>query len=262
MFRHSLSVVAATLTVLSLASLAARAETVNQTLDGTTLAIDVACVNRVEIQPQAGLVGKVLVSATSNLDGELKDFVFKGGATASVTRDRHTCTSQTVDRPKTTVSIQVPAGMAIDIKNGGSTDYVVGPVAGSLHAHLAGSGYLTVESATDLDVHISGSSNVNVRQTQGPAEVHIAGSGNVRIGDAEMHSLKIKVSGSGNVQIDNGGIGTLDASVSGSGMLKIMATVTDATLSTVGSGDIEIAKVTGNLSSNKAGSGTIHAGRS
>lgn len=262
MSRHAISVAAATLSVLSLVSLAARAETVNQTLDGKALAIDVTCVDQVEIQPQAGLAGKVTVEATSNKDGELKDFVFTGGETASIARDRHVCAGSLNDRPKTRISIRVPAGMPIDIKNGGSTNYVIGAVGGSLHARLAGSGYLTAESATDLDVHIAGSSNVNVRQTHGPAEVHIAGSGNVRIGDAEMNSLKIKVSGSGNVEIDNGGIGTLAASVAGSGVLKIMGTVTDATLSTVGSGNIEVAKVTGSLSSSKAGSSTIHAGRS
>lgn len=262
MSRHAISVAAATLSVLSLVSLAARAETVNQMLDGKALAIDVTCVDQVEIQPQAGLAGKVTVEATSNKDGELKDFVFTGGETASIARDRHVCAGSLNDRPKTRISIHVPAGMPIDIKNGGSTNYVIGAVGGSLHARLAGSGYLTAESATDLDVHIAGSSNVNVRQTHGPAEVHIAGSGNVRIGDAEMNSLKIKVSGSGNVEIDNGGIGTLAASVAGSGVLKIMGTVTDATLSTVGSGNIEVAKVTGSLSSSKAGSSTIHAGRS
>ncbi|GGF36993.1 hypothetical protein GCM10011611_49340 [Aliidongia dinghuensis] len=262
MSRHSLSAAAATLIVLSLASLAARAETVNQTLDGKALSIDLACVDRVEIQPKPGLSGKVVVEATSNKDGELKDFVFKGGETASVTRERRSCTSTVLDRPKTTVSIQVPAGTPIDIKNGGSTNYVVGAVGASLHARLAGSGYLTAVSATDVDIHVTGSSNVNIGQTNGSAEVQIAGSGDVRIGDAEMPSLKIKVSGSGNIAIDNGGIGTLTASVAGSGNLRVMATVQDATLSTVGSGNIEVAKVTGSLSSNKAGSGTIRAGRS
>lgn len=261
MSRHSLSAAAATIIVLSLASLAARAETVSQTLDGKTLSVDLACVDRVEIQPKAGLAGKVVVEATSTKDGELKDFVFKGGEAASVTREGRSCTSTGLDRPKTTVSIQVPAGMSIDIKNGGSTNYVVGAV-GALHARLAGSGYLTSVSATDLDIRISGSSNVNVGQSSGPAKVEIAGSGDLRIGNTDMPSLKIDVRGSGKFAIDNGRIGTLTAAVAGSGALKIMATVQDATLSTVGSGDIEVAKVTGALSSNKAGSGTIRAGRS
>ena len=262
MSRHSLSAAAATFIVLSLASLAARAETVSQMLEGKTLSVDLACVDRVEIQPKAGLAGKVVVEATSSKDGELKDLVFKGGETASVTRERRSCTSTGLDRPKTTVSIQVPAGMSIDIKNGGSTNYVVGAVGASLHARLAGSGYLTAVSATDLDIRISGSSNVNVGQTSGPAEVRIAGSGDFRIGNTDMPSLKIDVRGSGKFAIDNGRIGTLTASVAGSGALRIMATVQDATLSTVGSGDIEVAKVTGTLSSSKAGSGTIRAGRS
>lgn len=261
MSRHSLSAAAATFFVLSLASLAARAETVSQTLDGKTLSVDLACVDKVEIQPKAGLAGKVVIEATSSKDGELKDFVFKGGEAASVTREGRSCPSTGLDRPKTTVSIQVPAGMAIDIQNGGSTNYVVGAV-GALHAGLAGSGYLTAVSATDLDIRISGSSTVNVGQSNGPATVKLAGSGDLRIGNTDMPSFKIDVRGSGKVTIDNGRIGTLTAAVAGSGALKIMATVQDATLSTVGSGAIEVAKVTGTLSSSKAGSGTIRAGRS
>ena len=261
MFRHSLSAAAATVFVLSLAPLAARAETVSQTLDGKVLSLDLACVDKVEIQPKAGLAGKVVVEATSSKDGELKDFVFKGGEAASVTREARSCPSAGLDRPKTTVSIQLPAGMAIDIKNAGSTNYVIGAV-GALRARLAGSGYLTAVSATDLDIRIAGSSNVNLGQTNGPAKVKLAGSGDLRIGNTEMPSFKIDVRGSGKVTIDNGRIGTLTAAVAGSGTLKIMATVEDATLSTVGSGDIEVAKVTGTLASSKAGSGTIRAGRS
>jgi len=261
MSRHSLSAAAAIFFVSSLASLAARAETVSQTLDGKTLSVDLACVDKVEIQPSAGLAGKVVIGATSSKDGELKDFVFKGGEAASVTRERRSCPSTGLDRPKISVSIQVPAGMAIDITNGGSTNYVVGAV-GVLHARLAGSGYLTAVSATDLDIRISGSSSVNVGQTTGPATVKIAGSGDFRIGNTDMPSFKIDVRGSGKFTIDNGRIGTLTAAVAGSGALKIMATVQDATLSTVGSGAIEVAKVTGTLSSSKAGSGTIRAGRS
>jgi len=262
MSRHSLSAAAATFIVLSLTSLAAHAETVSQMVEGKTLSVDLDCVDRVEIQPKADLAGKVMVEATSSKDGELKDFVFKGGETASVTRKRHSCPSTAVDRPKTTVSIQVPAGMSIDINNGGSTNYIVGAVGGSLHARLAGSGYLTAVSATDLDIRLLGSSSVNIGQTSGPAAVQIAGSGDFRIGNTDMPSLKIDVRGSGKFTIDNGRIGTLAASVAGSGALKIMATVQDAALSTVGSGDIEVAKVTGTLSSSKAGSGTIKAGRS
>jgi hypothetical protein len=261
MSRHSLSAAAATFIVLSLTSLAARSESVSQTIEGRTLSIDLACVDQVDIQPKAGLAGKVLVEATSSKDGELKDLIFKSGEIASVTREQHSCPSTGPDRPRTTVSIQVPAGMSIDIKSSGSTKYAVGAV-GVLHAHLAGSGYLTAVSADDLDIHISGSSNVNIGQTSGPAGVRIAGSGNFRIGNTDMPSLKISVRGSGKFTIDNGQIGTLTASVAGSGALKIMATVQDATLSSVGSGNIDVAKVTGTLSSNKAGSGAIRAGRS
>jgi len=262
MSRPSLSAAAATFLVLGITSLPAGAETLNQTLDGKSLSVDVACVDQVEIQPKAGLAGKVMIEATSSKDGELKDFMFKGGDAASVTRERHACSSGAADRPKTRVVIQVSPGTALDIKSGGSTNYVIGAVGARLRARLAGSGFLRAETADDLDIRIAGSSTVNIGQADGPAKVEIAGSGSFRIGNTDMQSLKIDVRGSGKFTIDNGRIGKLDALVAGSGALRIMATVEDASLSTTGSGSIEVAKVTGSLSSNKAGSGTIHAGRS
>jgi hypothetical protein len=240
----------------------ARAETISSTLDGTSLAIDVACVDTVDIQPQTGLVGKVMVEATSSNADDLKDFVFAGGATASVTRPPHmVCLKITDITRKLMVAIKVPAGMAIDIKNEGSADYVIGPVGGSLHARLAGSGDIAAEAVTDLDLNISGSSDAKIAHVSGPTGIRITGSGDVQIADAAIPSLKIDVHGSGDVSIAQGKIGTLSGSVSGSGDLRIKADVQDATLSTACSGDIDVAKVAGSLSSSKAGSGTIRIGR-
>jgi hypothetical protein len=254
-------IVAAAAALALLAFSPARAETVGQTLDGKVLSVAVSCVDKVEIQPQAGLAGKVMVEASSTDASLLKDFAFTGGETASVTRDRHTCVSTSNERPKVLVSIKLPAGMAIDIRNGGSTDYTIGAVGGSLRAGLAGSGNVTVETATDLDLNIAGSSDVRIAQLTGPADIRIAGRGGVKIADAAVPSLKIDVRGSGNVSVDQGRIGTLTAAVAGSGNLRIKADVQDATLSTVGSGNIDVAKVSGTLSSTKAGSGSIRIGR-
>jgi hypothetical protein len=250
---------AAALTLIAVSP--ARAETVARTIDGKSLAIEVNCVDKVEIQPDASLSGKVAVEASSPDPDDLEDFVFTGGETASVTRERHVCVSQRIDRPGVTVAIKLPAGMAIDIHNGGSTDYVIGAVGGSLHAHLAGSGNITAETVTDLALSIAGSSDGRFGQVTGPAEIGIAGSGDVKIGSAAMPSLKIDIRGSGNVAVDRGQIGTLSAAVAGSGDISIHADVKDASLSSVGSGDIDVAKVSGALSSSKAGSGTIRAGR-
>lgn len=240
----------------------AQAETIRQTLDGTSLAIDVACVDTVDIQPQADLAGKVMVEATSSDPDDLKDFVFTGGAAASVTRPHHmVCLKITDITRKITVSIKVPAGTAIDIKNGGSTDYAIGAVGGSLRARLAGSGDMTAEGVSDLALDIAGSSDARFVQLSGPADISIAGSGDVRIANATVPSMKIDVRGSGNVSVEQGQIGSLSASVAGSGDLRIRANVQDAALSTVGSGDIDVAKVAGTLSSSKAGSGSIRIGR-
>ena len=253
----SIIAAAAALTLLTFGP--ARAETIGRTIDGKSLSVEVACIDKVEIQPQADLAGKVTVEATSTDASLLKDFVFTGGETASVTRDRRVCTMN--DRPKVLVSIKVPAGMAIDIRNGGSTDYTIGAVGGSLHARLAGSGNVTAEAVTDLALNIAGSSDARIGQVSGPTDIRIAGSGDVKIAGATIPSLKIDVRGSGNVSVDQGQIGTLSAAVAGSGDLRIKADVQDATLSTVGSGSIDVAKVSGTLSSSKAGSGSIRIGR-
>jgi hypothetical protein len=258
MSRSPIVAVAAAVTLLAFSS--ARAETISRTIDGKSLSIEVSCVDKVDIQPQADLAGKVTVEATSTDASLLTDFAFTGGETASVTRDRHTCVSILNDRPKVLVSIKVPAGMAIGIKNGGSTDYTIGAVGGGLHARLAGSGTVTAETVTDLELNIAGSSDARIAQLSGPTDIRIAGSGDVRIANATIPSLKIDVRGSGNVSVDQGRIGTLSAAVAGSGDLRIKADVQDATLSTVGSGSIDVTKVAGTLSSSKAGSGSIRIG--
>jgi hypothetical protein len=244
-----------------LAPLGARAEQIDQTLDGKRLSVDVTCVDTVEIQPQAELAGKVTVEASSTVDGELKDFVFTGGDAASVTRPHHHCTRVGDEGPKVTVAIRVPAAMPIEIKAAGSTNFIIGPVGGPLAAHLAGSGSIEAESVTDLQLSVSGSGDTAFAQVTGTGDVQIAGSGSMKIASAAMASLKLELSGSGNVGIDQGKIAKLAAAIAGSGDLRIRADVQDADLSAVGSGNIDIAKISGALASRKTSSGSIRIGR-
>jgi len=260
MTRHALTALAATLTVLSLVSLGARAETVSRTLDGQALSIELVCVDQVEILPQPGLAGQVTVKATSSGAGELADFVFAGGDTASVTRQRRSCTSSVADRPKTALSIRVPAGMPIDIRNGGATDYTIGAVGGPLHARLAGAGNIAIEAVSDLDLTIAGSSEARIGQVGGGADIQISGRAEVRIARGEISKFKVEVNGSGRVSLEQGRVGTLTASIAGSGHVRVDTAVQDATLSSIGSGTIEVAKVTGTLSTSKVGSGSIITG--
>jgi hypothetical protein len=257
MSRSPLLAVAA---IALLGPFAAHAEQVSRTLDGKRLLVDVTCVAQVDIRPQAGLAGKVMVEANSNVEGELKDFAFAGGDTASVARARRDCTGTGNDRPKITVAIQVPAGIPIDIRNAGSTDFVIGPVGGTLAARLAGSGKVKAESVTDLDLSIAGSSDTQFAEVTGAGDIHIAGSGSMKIANAAMASLKIDIRGSGSVGIDQGKVGKLSAAIAGSGNLHVKADVQDADLSTFGSGSIDVAKVSGVLSSSRTGSGSIRIG--
>jgi hypothetical protein len=261
MSRHSLSAVAAA-ALLLVASPLAHAATVGKTVEGKALSVDVNCVDRVEIQPQPDLNGKVMIEATSSDASDLTDFAFTGGETASVTRPHHDfCLKITDVTRKILVMIHVPAGTPIDIDNADSTDFVIGAVGGALHASLSGSGNISEETVTALDLKITGSSDVRVGQLSGATSIQIAGSGDVKIASATIPSMKIDIRGSGDVSVGQGQIDMLSASVAGSGDITIHSTVKDAALATTGSGDIDVIKVTGALSSSKAGSGSIRIGR-
>ena len=68
-----LSAVAAAALLLA-ASPLAHAATVGKTVDGKALSVDVNCVDRVEIQPQADLNGKIMMEATSSDASDLDRF--------------------------------------------------------------------------------------------------------------------------------------------------------------------------------------------
>jgi hypothetical protein len=242
-------------------ALTARADAASQswTVDGTQLEMNTICAERVEIEPQAGLVGKIIVEATAERVEELTPVTVTGGETARVERTG-SCDGNLLHKITLNLSIKVPAGMPIDFRNGGSGDYSIGSVGGPLKARLSGKGDLTGGDFTSLDLEIAGSSDVTLGKLAGPASINIHGSGDVRIDSGTMPSLKIAVAGSGDVAMSAGEIGSLDVSVAGSGDVTLHATAQTASLSSAGSGDIVIGKVTGNVNQRTAGSGEIHIG--
>ncbi|HVJ50875.1 MAG TPA: DUF2807 domain-containing protein [Aliidongia sp.] len=243
----------AIIALLALSDLA-RAESTSQTVEGEQLDIRTSCVKSVTIEPQAGLAGKVLVQATAASAEELAPLSFAGGETALIER-KGNCGG--FNEPTLVIDIKVPAGMPLDIHNGGSGDYVIGSVGGPLKAEFAGSGDLHGGDFTALQLAISGSSDVELGKLDGPVSIDIHGSGDARIGTAMAPDLKIAIAGSGNVEIEGGEIGNLDVAIAGSGDVRLNATAKEAALRTAGSGDIEVAHVTGNITQHSTGSGSI-----
>jgi hypothetical protein len=236
----------------------ASAETVNRTLDGSRLEIRMNCAKLVTIDPEPGLQGKIEIEATAAAQAELDPLVFTEGAAARVER-KGEC--QFHDRqPSLTIAIKVPAATPIDLRDEGSGDFRIGAVGAALKIVVEGSGNVEAASGTDLELHVAGSGDVDLDRLDGPGKIEIHGSGNVRIGNGTIPSLAIAVHGSGDVKLDGGEVGTLAASASGSGDIQIDGTVKDATLAVAGSGDIDVAKATGAVQSQKSGSGSNHIG--
>jgi Putative auto-transporter adhesin, head GIN domain len=237
----------------------AQAETLTRSLDGTKLETHLACVKSVEIQPTPSLQGKIEIEASAASHDELAPLEFAGGTIAKIQRTGN-C-GIIFSNPTLTLSIKVPPATPLDLHDAGAGHYTIGPVGAALKLELAGSGDVEAAQSNDLDLHIAGSGNLVLQRLDGPAKIDIRGSGDATIVAGTMPSLAIELRGSGDAKIGAGEIGTLSANVAGSGAVHIDGTVKDATLSTAGSGDIDIAKATGAVQSKKLGSGTIRVGK-
>lgn len=170
-----------------------------------------------------------------------------------VGRDRH---GWLKGKPQIGVALVVPTGSVVNIE-AASADI---SVAGSLQALAAktGSGDLTIERA-DNDTNLkTGSGDVQISSSNGRL-VAATGSGDVQVGSSDGVAALSAGSGtvsaehargdftaktgSGNVVIrDGGGQLTMKA---GSGDLSVKSVADGAVLATTGSGDVDIAVVSG-----------------
>jgi hypothetical protein len=242
-----------------LAATQSEAASESKTIDGKQLELRTNCVKKVEIEPQADLAGRISIEATADSSEELTPLAFISGDTARIER-KGNCESGIFKKPTLVLTVKVPAGMPLDIRDGGSGDYAIGSVGGPLKARLAGSGNLTGGDFTSVDLEVSGSSDVKFDKITGPTGLSIHGSGNVKIGTGTIPSLTVSIAGSGDVEMGAGEIGSLAVSISGSGDVRLHATAQTASLMSSGSGKIAISKVTGSISQRSSGSGEIRVG--
>lgn len=120
-----------------------------------------------------------------------------------------------------------------------------------------------LECQNDLDLHITGSGDIRIKQTScRDLDINITGSGDVMAQQTKCANLDTKVGGSGGVKFDNITSGNATLGVTGSGNIKI----NEGELSTIkarvtGSGEIFGNVKCDSMDQKTTGSGSIHLNR-
>jgi|GEM_PF-4544095 len=156
--------------------------------------------------------------------------------------------------------MRVKTGTAIVIEDGGSTEYYISGVHGTLRAGLGSGDLHDDDVALPLDLHLWGNGDAYLDRLHGDGTVVVqsVSSGDTRIGFVERPwSVKAELYGAGDFLVSGGKIGHLEAATMGSGDVTVHAAVTDATLSSFGSGDVLVDRVAGSLSEHSHGSGSV-----
>jgi hypothetical protein len=154
----------------------------------------------------------------------------------------------------------VGRGQGLEFSNAGCGDWTVADQAGPLHVSLAGSGDVRAGAAAATEAHISGSSDLYLRQASGGLTAGMSGSGDINAGRVDG-PLKLRISGSGDVDVRGGQVGDMYVSIAGSGDVKFGGVATSLEANIAGSGDVTVAHVTGAVVKHVAGSGDVNVGR-
>lgn len=105
-----------------------------------------------------------------------------------------------------------------EVANSGSTDIVAESVIKANEFEFASSGsgsFIGTFDVKDLDIAISGSSDMTLKGRADEQEIAISGSGDVNASELKGNSAEVAISGSGDVKL--GVNGSVKSSVSGSG---------------------------------------------
>jgi len=125
------------------------------------------------------------------------------------------------------------------LSDSGSGDVRTG-TAGEMRISTAGSGDIYTRSvANGLQANIAGSSDVNVEEAWGPVKVRINGSGDLKIDGGRASDLDVFIAGSGDVNF-RGVADTVTAFVAGSGDVNVAHVTGAVKKSVAGSGDVNI----------------------
>lgn len=155
-------------------------------------------------------------------------------------------------------TIQVPAGTNIHLR-GNKTDITVTGPSGHLSG-LSGSGDVRVNSATGVDLRMTGSGNVSIATVTGDVHVLNFSSGDLLVGLVTAPRVELSATSSGNMLLRSGSVENLSIRDLGSSDITAHVSAISASLSLYGSGNVLVDSVSGTLSRSHYGSGdlTVH----
>jgi hypothetical protein len=196
---------------------------------GEELHVTTPCAKTVTIEPSPSLKGQITVEARADHQEEIDNLGVTAGTTAVITRAHEGCWMPgpnlqignmhfgVSEQNTLEITVKVPLGIAIAVKEGGSGDYRIGDVGGPLRLELHGSGSVDADSAKELNLSISGSGDAHVASITGKIDGKISGSGSLSVQKAVVTSTYLTISGSGDAHIDEGDLGALTLTLHGSG---------------------------------------------
>ena len=152
----------------------------------------------------------------------------------------------------------VSAGRAV-LSIPGSGAINVGPIANDLTVAIAGSGSVLAGNAGSADIAVHGSGDVEIGLVGGSLNINILGSGDVRAGSVNG-PFRANIAGSGDIDIGVGRAAPFDVSIPGSGDVRFGGTAVDPVARIFGSGNVYIAAVEGQITSQILGTGRVQVG--
>ncbi len=212
-------------------------------LSGSTLAISTPCAKQVEIVPSSRSA-EISVSAVAEHPEEIDALsVSSSGNGVSVTKQGNRCPlSQSRKRETLRLTITLPSGSDLSVREGGSGEYRITVPVNRLDLRLSGSGGLSAEQvAGRLDASLSGSGGGQVaRMEGGDAIIRASGSGGMLVG-GRIGNLQVDLSGSGGVEVGAAGAAILETS--GSGGIRTQSVNGPLSFEATGSGGLKLGMI-------------------
>ncbi len=208
------------------------ADAPTRSVETNSLFVDLTCAASVTLLPDAGLQGRVVVSARRGQEAALRGLSTHGG---SVVDD---CSGEPGDfvlRVPPAMPLRIQQTDAVDIRGGRFTGPVTIEGTGSGSVALDGTGALTVRQRSDGDV--------SVAEVDGPLDAGLHGSGDLRIGRGAITQLSALVTSSGDLSLGQATIGPTRLVLHGEGDVTANRIEGPVDLQSAGSGDVRIASI-------------------
>ncbi len=141
------------------------------------------------------------------------------------------------DKNRTKITVKVPMGAFINL-SGITGSSIIGDTQGALQVASC-YGDVNAGRMASASLSVSGSSDIVVREVNGPLTANIMGSGDIRVQGGKVSALAINVMGSGDASF-NGQAETATLSVMGSGDIRVERVNTRPNKSVMGSGSIRV----------------------